>query len=157
MMLNAFSGYKWENHDIVKDAVDLQLKSIDWQGLIRKASVISGKRCSISPQYTTGGRNIVRILDFEDGTRWIARLRLNYGTEEDNLLLREVACLKLIRERTDVDVPVTYAYGTSEEFGAPYMLMDCLSGNAAIDLSQSIPQNYKQQFIRQAARDQVCT
>lgn len=114
---------------------------------------------------------MVRIICFEDRTRWIARLRMPARTPisgeksiqdaNDALLLqREVDCLMLVKEQTSIPVPEVYGYMASpdNEIGAPFMLMECLNGNVALDLNfNHIPEEYKDKFFEAMAKIQVCS
>ena len=98
----------------------------------------------------------------EDDSRWVARLRMtatetddDEGNGADLLLGREVDCIQLVRERTPVPVPKIFGYMSSsrKEIGALFMLMECLSGNVAMDLKfDSIPAPYKSSFYSDTAR-----
>ena len=164
-----FAGYKWnELSDYTEDHPDKQyiqwlIDRIDGDALCQHASRIhGGKTCTLDPQITMGGRHIVRILNFEDGSRWIARLRMTDGeAEAESLLLqREVDSIQLVRERSSVPVPVVYGYDTTanNDIGAPFMLMECLAGNSAIEMNGSssyIPLEHKHAFYKNMARFQV--
>ena len=105
-----------------------------------------------------GGRNIVRILNFANGERWIARLRMPPIDDEANILLqREVDCMMLVRERSGVPVPDIYGHqATADLLGAPFMLLECLQGNAAIDLNNRlIPSEHKTSFYTALAKYQT--
>lgn len=104
---------------------------------------------------------MVRRINFQGGTRWIARLRITTPiTEEEGsrLLQREIDCMHLVKERTSVPVPTVFGYIASvkNDIGAPFMLMECLSGNVGLDLSGvEIPAQHKASFHREMARFQV--
>lgn len=105
-----------------------------------------------------GGRHMVRRVNFQGGTRWIARVRITTPVNEDEgsrLLQREVDCIQLVKERTSVPTPTVFGYiaGAKNEIGAPFMLMECLPGNNGIDLSGvEIPAEYKASFHGEMAR-----
>lgn len=66
--------------------------------------------------------------------------------------------MQLVKERTSVPVPAVFGYITSakNEIGAPFMLMECLSGNVGVDLNGvEIPTQYKASLHREMARLQV--
>ena len=95
-----FSGYKWDG--LPSDLEDTQyghwtqsfLDSIDWKALCRHASELhDGMESAIGPEFTMGGRHMVRIIDFQRDDRWIARLRIATDMENDEqsqLVQREV-------------------------------------------------------------------
>ena len=167
----AFTGYKWAGLLTFSEGSTWYnrahsfFKRINWDALAHYASTLhSGAPCVVDPELAMGGRHMIRIIRFKDGSRWVARLRMT-ATEtddEDNvadlLVRREVDCIQLVRERTTVPVPKIFGYMSSSrnEIGAPFMLMECLSGNVAMDLKfDSIPTRYKSSFYSDMARYQV--
>lgn len=163
-----FKGYKWEglSHDLENNAFDRETQSflddIDWNALCRYASQLQGgEKCTVDPQFTRGGRHMVRIINFQGGSRWIARLRMTTtmdDAQQSSLVQREVDCIQLVRERTSVPVPVIFGYVASAKnaVGAPFMLMECLSGNVGVDLNRDfIPSQHKDKFYAEMARFQV--
>ncbi|KAI9825179.1 MAG: hypothetical protein M1819_000584 [Sarea resinae] len=73
------------------------------------------------------------------------------------LLQREVDCLRLIKERTEVPVPAIYGYSAQagNEIGASFMLMECFMGNVGMDLNfDHIPPEYNRSFLAATARIQ---
>lgn len=104
---------------------------------------------------------MVRLINFQGGAQWIARVRMSTPMDEDEggrLLQREVDCIHLVKERTSVPVPTVFGYIASAKnnIGAPFMLMECLSGNVGVDLSGvEIPAQYKASFHGEMARFQV--
>ena len=163
-----FEGYKWDGLSSYNEDspygqwVHKTMDHINWDALCRYASKLQGEEsCRVSPQFTMGGRHLVRRIDFQGGTRWIARVRITTPMNEDEgglLLQREVDCIQLVKERTSVPVPTVFGYVASakNEIGAPFMLMECLSGNVGVDLSGvEIPTQHKASFHREMARFQV--
>ena len=167
-----FEGYKWEavseaysEDNPYRHWVQSFFDNINWNALCQFASKLNeGKDCVVDPQWTIGGRHLIRIIQFHDGSRWIARLRMTTSQSEEErsrLVQREVDCLQLVKERTTVPVPTIFGYITStqNEIGAPFMLMECLSGNTAVDLNRNeahgIPFQHKSSFYEGMARLQV--
>lgn len=168
-----FQGYKWkalsdayDEHNEYRHRVQSFFDNIDWNALCRFASKLNdGKCCAVDPQWTIGGRHLICIINFHDGARWIARLRMTTRMKEDEqsgLVQREVDCLQLVKERTTVPVPTVFGYiaSTQNEIGAPFMLMECLPGNSGVDLNGSdahgVPLKHKSSFYEVMGRLQVC-
>jgi len=165
-----FKGYKWSGLSTFSDGSSWHqrasrfLKQTDWTALCDHASKIYGTTCILDPQITMGGRHMVRILNFADGSRWIARLRMRFATriekqEAGQLLQREVDCIQLVRARTTVPTPAIHDYlvDIDNAIGAPFMLMDCLPGNVAMDLNfHHVPTQYQPSFYADMAKIQVC-
>ena len=163
-----FEGYKWKgllshnDESAYGQWARKFLDRINWDALCEYASrLYNDENCTISPQYTMGGRHVVRRICFERGTKWIARVRITTtlnGNEGSRLLQREVDCIQLVRERTSVPVPTIFGYNASakNKIGAPFMLMECFSGNVGVDLSGvAIPAQCKAYFHQEMARFQV--
>ena len=167
-----FKGYKWEAlSDIYSEdneyrhEVQAFFDNINWHALCQFASKLNeGKDCTVDPRWTIGGRHLVRIISFQDGSHWIARLRMTTEMSEDEqtgLVQREVDCLQLVKERTTVPVPTIYGYiaSTQNEIGAPFILMECLKGNIGpllnVDFDHGIPSQHRYSFYTEMARIQV--
>lgn len=102
-------------------------------------------------QTTMGGRNLVRIILFKSGTRWIVRFRMpsSHIDEFDTanrVLQSEVDCMQLVREQTSVPVPTVFGYNadSENEIGGSFILMECLPGNTAVNLQHSVPMSPEQ-------------
>ncbi|OAT13807.1 hypothetical protein BDBG_08936 [Blastomyces gilchristii SLH14081] len=112
-----------------------------------------------------GGLHLVRLLIFNDNTKWIARIQLREcNSESIKHLLHEVHTLALIREQTRIPVPQVFGYELSRVniVGAAFMIMEFIPGNTAMDAfggwhvhKGEIPSNYKAKFFRAIAGIQV--
>ncbi|KAI1734055.1 kinase-like domain-containing protein [Xylaria scruposa] len=116
---------------------------------------------------------MVRRLDFVDGVRWVARVRLPPGATPVPLerynsrraFEIEVASMKFFKSKSTIPVPEVYAYDhdPSNQVGVPYMLLEYIHGTTADDLQtikQSAPGTFgtleqDQKFRRQMARIQA--
>ncbi|EGD96537.1 hypothetical protein TESG_03977 [Trichophyton tonsurans CBS 112818] len=168
-----FTGYKWAGLSFSEGSfwhcrAQSFLASVNWEALCDFASSLhSGKRCIVESEIALGGRHMVRIIQFEDNSRWIARLRMPARSTSkddsidkheaaDNLLKREFDCLQLVKERTTVPVPTVFGYSNKSKIGAPVILMECLLGNVGTDLNfDFIPPKYKNSFFEEMARIQT--
>jgi len=79
----SFAGYKWSGLTTFPEGTSWRhraqsfVDNINWEALCQYASELhDGADCTVDPQMAMGCNNLVRILVFEDGSRWIARLRL---------------------------------------------------------------------------------
>ena len=157
-----FGGYKWQGHRYAEGRFCEEqsfLASIKWDALCLYASSLnSNEPCTLDAQIAMGGRNVVRILDFANGARWMARVRLPPTDQEANRLVQgEVDCIKLVRELTRIPVPEIYGYSANTDLiGAPFILMEALQGNAAVDLNNRlIPPEHSASFYRSLAEYQA--
>ncbi|KAI1299030.1 kinase-like domain-containing protein [Xylaria venustula] len=117
---------------------------------------------------------MVRRLDFADGVRWVARVRLpreaTYIPLERYDSARafeiEVASMKFFKSKSTIPVPEVFVYNQdpSNHVGAPYMLIEYIHGTTASKLgeirSTTYPVTYgtpeqDRKFRRQMAKIQA--
>jgi hypothetical protein len=117
--------------------------------------VRGGKGCIILPHIGLGFNHVVRIIEFDDNVQWIARLRMQSlsrnrdGSEKaENVMNLEHNMILLVKEHTNIPVPQVHAIEPDPGCGvsAQFMLVDCLKGNAGIDLSMKVPSTTKITF-----------
>ncbi|EXJ80739.1 hypothetical protein A1O3_07023 [Capronia epimyces CBS 606.96] len=120
--------------------------AVKWDQLVSRCSRLHGGiPCSLGEKFSIGHFNMVRRIVFEDGTSWVARLRLpRLGAvlgdremlDEARTLQVEVASMKFLKAKTGMPVPEIHSYSVDakNEVGAPYILMDYIDGNVATEL-----------------------
>lgn len=105
-----------------------------------------------------GGLHLARILEFDDGTKWVARIQQHKLTSElEKRLLHEIHTLSILHEQTDVPVPEVYGYETNPDvIGRAFMIMEFIPGNTGTDFtgpgSVHIPPQFKAKFYHEIAR-----
>ena len=119
-----------------------------WEGLTAIASSLRSNISSrLEPKYSTGHLDMVRCITFEDGVKWVARLRMPdlqdvFGSREaldpESVTRMEVATMRYLRLKTAIPVPEAFAYDVraNNTCGAPYILMSYIHGTTASDLRQ---------------------
>ncbi|OBT97653.1 hypothetical protein VE01_04426 [Pseudogymnoascus verrucosus] len=122
-------------------------------------------KCRILPNITNGQFHLVRLLEFENQSQWIARIQLCKSTERlAKKLQREVDSMATVRERTNIPVPQVFGYKTndSNSVGVAFILMEFLPGNVAMDAdggykthNREIPPQHKTNFYNEMAQVQV--
>ncbi|KAI0891194.1 hypothetical protein F4806DRAFT_483926 [Annulohypoxylon nitens] len=68
---------KWAIIDdpAVQAQVNDCIKRTKWEAICECASRANhGQPCKVLPDFTNGGSSLARLLEFQDGTRWIARV-----------------------------------------------------------------------------------
>ncbi|KAK9788190.1 putative Aminoglycoside phosphotransferase domain-containing protein [Seiridium cardinale] len=165
--LLAFAGYQWTYFTSLQDGplrsrAESFLGSVNWLALLDYASrKRAGTKCVLLPDIGLGQNHMVRIIEFTDGIRWVARLRLppqvTADVNEDNretMAKCEHATISVVQERTSIQIPHVYAFEAQNDsdIGAPFMLMDCLEGNVGMDLGMQVPSEYKQSFFMGLAK-----
>lgn len=158
----------------IKTGVDdvAGLRPIDWEALTHYATEAKHRRddtdakvpCHLSSEYNMGGLNLVRLIDFQDGTRWVARIQLDDPAHSPESLISEVHTMALVRERSDIPVPEVYAFEAARNnpVGAPFILMGFVHGNTAVDVFGGyaahggiVPAQFKSKFYTLLADIQV--
>ncbi|KAI0472818.1 kinase-like domain-containing protein [Xylariaceae sp. FL0804] len=108
--------------------------------------------------------NLVRLLQFSDGTQWVARISLSSSPADLAKLLNEINTMQLIKDRSTLPIPRVFAYeaNTDNPVGVPFILMDFLPGNTGMDAAGGwevhkgcIPLLYRQNFYRAIAKHHV--
>lgn len=167
---SSFTGYRWSYFASLTDQT-LRLKvqdlidSTNWDALIEYANRLrNGKICKLLPDIGLGYNHLVRIIEFQDDVRWIARLRMPplsrtqaRSSVNKQIMGNEYNTILLVKQKTKIPVPSVHAVelGTENIVKAQFMLMDCLRGNAGIDLSMQIPNFYKRCVFSKMAEIQV--
>lgn len=165
-----FTGYRWSYFASVSDdklrlRVQKFIDSTNWDAVIEYASILwNGKICNLLPDIGLGYNHLVRIIEFQDDMRWIARLRMSSpstsqarSSVDKQIMVNEYNTILLVRQKTKIPVPNIHAVelDTENNVKAQFMLMDCLRGNAGIDLSTEVPDLYKRRVFSKMAEIQV--
>ncbi|KAI0818416.1 kinase-like domain-containing protein [Xylaria sp. FL0064] len=137
----------------------------NWVKLCQRASELNhGLACMPLSKMTNGLHNLVCILQFSDQTRWVARIGLHRSAADSAKLRNEVDAMQLIKEKCKFRVPHVFAYEIDDEnpVGVPFILMEFLPGNTAMDAAGGydvhrgqIPFAYRQIFYRSVAECHV--
>ncbi|KAK1966174.1 hypothetical protein LY78DRAFT_703131 [Colletotrichum sublineola] len=169
----AFSGYRWTYYDSLQEGpirsrAELFLTSVDWTSLLMYAARRrNASSCQLLCDIGLGYNHMIRIIRFDDGVQWVARLRMppigtsdafeNSGETADEVENCEYSTISLVRQKTNIPIPEVHAIEARRdcEVKAPFMLMDCLPGNVGMDLGMTIPRPYKQTFLRRLAQIHV--
>ncbi|KAG6161900.1 hypothetical protein E4U22_007707 [Claviceps purpurea] len=123
-------------------------------------SSASGITCAINPgSFTYGMNNLVLNVAFSDDVHWIARILYAAAdpssTRQHQIsMLSEIATMKTLKSRTTIPVPEVFAFDVSpsNEFGFPYVLLECLKGKTLEStMAKTVPAAYKQHVASQVA------
>jgi len=167
---DAFSEYKWTYFPSLQDGpihsrAELFLESVNWRALLEYAAEKRDEiTCTLLPDIGLGHNHMVRILEFTDGLRWVARLRLprlspSHSSDDrvETSTSVEFNTISILRQRTNMPIPAIHAIELRSECNvkAPFMLMDCLEGNVGMDLGMEIPPKYKPTFLGALAKIHV--
>jgi hypothetical protein len=167
----SFAGYRWSYFSFLSEGplrsrAQRFLETIDWDSLIRCASVKrNGVECRLLPDIGLGYNHMVRVVEFVDQVRWIARLRMPQlrrdgedAAKAGEIMESEYRTIYLIQKESKIPVPHVHMFEAdpNSQVGAQFMLMDCVRGNAGIDLSMNIPPEHKSDVYARMAEIQVC-
>lgn len=131
-----------------------------WGRIIERCyNLRGGIYCFLSDSHTSGSTSHVRQITFQDGKKWVVRLRLpspTAGSEDANVRIcyESLKYLKYAhlfpfpvanadtgyREQTTVPVPEAYYCDASptNAVGAPYILMEYIHGTTADKLRETL-------------------
>jgi len=168
-----FTNFRWQsNQSHIKDESLVHwrkcIEFIRWDALNDAAERLRNMPCKFGQQYGFGARHVVRELVFDDDVHWIARVNLperNPRTQENNLsnpisfywtpasaavMQSEIDTMAFVREYTDIPVPHVFFYNITpaDPVGAPYMFMECIKGNSAMDMPAryEVPAQYQAKY-----------
>ncbi|KAL2890649.1 protein kinase-like (PK-like) protein [Ceratocystis lukuohia] len=162
-----FSGHQWTyfsslQQGPLRSRAKAFLASVDWVALGKYAAMKRmGIDCSLLPDIGLGYNHMVRIIEFTDGVRWVAWLKLpdldGHYSPEDALKTKidcEFHTISLLRQRAQLPIPEIHAYEARSDcsVNAPFMLMDCIEGNVGMDLGMEVPRQYNQSFLSGLAK-----
>ncbi|EGC48944.1 conserved hypothetical protein [Histoplasma capsulatum var. duboisii H88] len=153
---DAFAGYRWSYFSSNGEGplhlrAQKFLESTDWGSLIEYAAAErNGMKCGLLPDIGLGYNHMVRIVEFADQVRWVARLRLpDLSQARDSLSsarsVTEYNTIQLVQKETKIPVPQVHAFEGNpySRVKTQFMLMDCLRGNVGMDLNMEIPSEHK--------------
>lgn len=114
------------------------MQRTDWPALCRLASDLrGGVPCKPLEPVTNGLNNMARLLQFEDGVLWVARIAMRPPKVASAKLRSEVDTMRWIHESSCLPVPQVYAseteVGPHNVAGVPFVLMEFLPGSTATD------------------------
>ncbi|KAJ5832447.1 hypothetical protein N7474_000758 [Penicillium riverlandense] len=163
---NSFTGYRWSYFSSLGEGPLLIraqkfLQSTDWNALIEYAAAArNGTECRLLPDIGLGYNHVVRIIEFKDNVRWVARLRMpplsQTGTHYDSarsIMECEYNTIQLVQKESNILDPQVYAFEGDPNcrINAQFMLMDCLKGNVGMDLNMKVPPEHKRSVFARLA------
>jgi len=142
------------------------IERTNWSELCRFASERNRDMpCRPLSDMTNGLHNVVRLLEFDDNTRWVARIQMARSTKTSARKLQsEVDVMMLLRERAGIPVPRVFGYEVDDHNQAQvaFLLMEFLPGNVAVDADGGyeihqghIPPKHREGFYNAVARIHV--
>lgn len=146
---------------------DEYLEQTDWTALCDIASrIYKGQDCRPLPAYTAGGSHLARVLEFQDGTRWIARVQMAKANAHTSERIRsEIDTMAFLKACTKAPVPLVFASSVSDTnpTGVSFLLLQFLPGNTALDESRKyqglesslIPPPFRNKFYSSIAAAHV--
>ena len=91
--------------------------------------------CEIDHSPISGASNLVYVITFSDGIRWIARFPGNGASGFTELngqqMESDIRTMQLIHSKTTLPLPEIFAFETTTDtLGAPYVLMAFVQGSS---------------------------
>lgn len=131
--------------------VDDCLKRTNWDAIRERASQANnGQPCNFLAHETCGANNMARMLEFQDGTRWVARVLMNRPTESLSAKMKsEIDTTVFLKTHTKAPVPQVFAYELDETnpAGVAYMLLEMLPGNDGMTLCAEYEKKHNKHII----------
>lgn len=85
MMSDSLAHLNWR--PFPQRSLDEAMRGINWEVLCQLASDLhNGTPCALLPKTNAGLNNLVRVIEFADGTRWVARIPLHLGKRVQDLI-----------------------------------------------------------------------
>ncbi|KAJ8058276.1 hypothetical protein OCU04_012470 [Sclerotinia nivalis] len=114
--------------------------------------------CTILSSPIYGSYNVLQIIEFSDGLRWIIRipstgLKGQYTIESSASLQSDALTMRFIKANTTMPIPEVYDFSatTENDIGAPYILMSFLEGFPVykiwFDESGEVPKQIRRERI----------
>ncbi|KAL2048955.1 hypothetical protein ABVK25_010808 [Lepraria finkii] len=127
------------------------------------SSLRPNSRCTLSSKAASDSEHVVKVIIFEDGIKWVARLYCpvdeqhgRFASTRETRISSEVATHGIIRQETDIPVPEVHSYDASNEtIGWPFVLMDCMPGTPAVKKLANATPEQDSHYLRQMAQIQV--
>lgn len=160
---------RWRLTDdtVLRARVAKSFRQTNWKAICDYASRANGGQiCQALPQYTHGGSSLARLLQFQDGTCWIARTQMLKSTTDTlRKLQTEIDTVGLLKACTKAPVPQVFAFELDDQnpTTSPFILLEFFPGNTAMDEARSynitdgglIPLQFRQAFYRSMAATHV--
>ncbi|TQN64536.1 hypothetical protein CSHISOI_10890 [Colletotrichum shisoi] len=138
----------------------------DWKALCQIASHNNGEiPCEPLQHYAVGGSSLARLIRFQDGNCWVARIQLEEPTPDTSQKLRtELDTMFLLIAQTKAPVPRIFAFELDgKSTRSAFVLLEFLPGNNATDQARDyeridwglIPLQNRLVFYRTMAAAQV--
>lgn len=102
-------------------------------------------KCKLLPTSDQGSSNLINVIQFNDGVKWILRRNLhvlshgptqNWGPTEAEHMNDSIQVMNFIRNKTTVPIPEVYGFDVTCDnfFGCPYTVMECVPGKTLCTL-----------------------
>lgn len=141
------------------------MKRTNWTAICNAASrARMSQPCTPRPEYTGGRSSLARLLEFEDGTLWIARIQLEKSSPQSSCRAQiDIDTMAFLRSHTDAPVPRVFAWEVDDQNAADvaFVLLEYLAGKTAYDESRMynnealIPLPFQGTFYKSMAKVHV--
>ena len=116
---------------------NLCLTRTNWEAILTVASRANGdKPCKLLLDFKVGGSSLARLLEFSDGTCWVARVQLRKSTAETSQRLQNgIDTTVLLKTQTKAPVPRVFGFelDNSNPGGSAFVLLEFISGSTAAE------------------------
>ncbi|MCJ1380596.1 hypothetical protein MMC17_003704 [Xylographa soralifera] len=114
----------------------------DWYEVATTCSKLrTGVPCAVSSRFTVGWQYLLKLIEFDDGVRWVIHVPLDYTGPGSTACItdrmsRKVATYKFLKQNTAIPVPDVHGYSVDVDpsIRSPYILLTYIDGTLAANL-----------------------
>lgn len=151
----------------IRSRAETFLDTVDWLELLDEAvRMRGGIPCALYECKAFGTHHLSRIIEFDDGVRWVARLQLpplpgSDETEEslENMMRSEFFTICLAQKKSVIQFPIPELQGyeprRDNPVEAPYFFTKYVVGNVVRDVGVDVPPEYREGFLKELAKIHV--
>lgn len=152
------------NHTPTKTRAQDCLIRVNWEAICDVASRSRAQTCQVRPECTSGGSSLARLLEFQDGTLWVARVQLKNSTSKTSSKAQtDIDTMAFLKNCTKTPIPQVFASQIDDNnpAGVAFLLLEFFPGNTAFDenrLSNNrslIPPQFQNNFYSSIAAAHV--
>ncbi|MCJ1434518.1 hypothetical protein MMC27_003887 [Xylographa pallens] len=147
-----------ECHSLLSMSATRCNNNTDWYEVTNKCSKLrTGVPCTVSSRSIVGWQYLSKLIDFNDGVRWVIHVPLDYTGPGSTACVtdrmsRKVATYKFLKQNTAIPVPDVHGYSVNIDpsIKSPYILLTHINGTLAASLDDypEISSRIQEQLIK---------
>ncbi|MCJ1403129.1 hypothetical protein MMC11_006352 [Xylographa trunciseda] len=129
-------------HSLISRSATRCNNNTNWDEVATTCSRLrTGVPCAVSKRFTVDWQYLLKLIDFDDGVRWVIHIPLDYTGPGLSACIadrmsRKVAAYKFLKQKTAIPVPDVHGYNVNIDprIGSPYILLTYVDGVLAANL-----------------------